>query len=274
MGIKRQLCRRPAARRSGIDRRVATVAAALAIAAVATLLGAAASSAATRSLYYDIKNDLCACGFDRFGSGFTGGANSVLSARGMPNATSARSNVAIGDYTLAVDTKGSFNVAVGSGAMPANSTGNSNVATGINALQFNTSGDQNVAVGSLALFQNGTGNGNVALGSGAGNRLKKGSNNVYIANRGVDGDSGRIRIGTEGKQTAVFLAGVNGASISGPTRAVVVNGKGRLGTAPSPTAKLKHALRPLRAEVQRQRRQLRRQAKELRWLREQVRRRY
>ena len=46
------------------------------------------------------------------------------------------------------------------------------------------------------------------------------------------------RIGTAGKQTAAFLQGVYGKTIGGTTKAVLVNGAGRLGTAPAPAAPL------------------------------------
>ena len=71
---------------------------------------------------------------------------------------------------------------------------------------------------------------NIALGTQAGNALTTGANNVMIANSGVAADSGAIRIGTNGKQTAAYLAGVWHRRVSGATRAVIVNSGGKLGT--------------------------------------------
>jgi hypothetical protein len=76
-----------------------------------------------------------------------------------------------------------------------------------------------------------TGSGNVALGVNAGNVLTTGSNNVDVANSGVAGDTGRIRIGTASAQSQAFLAGVFGVVPPGATKAVVVNSSGQLGTA-------------------------------------------
>src|SRR5439155_24074337 len=51
-----------------------------------------------------------------------------------------------------------------------------------------------------------------------------------IGNRGVAAESDTIRIGTQGTQTRTFIAGIAGAAINGSP--VMINGNGRLGTAP------------------------------------------
>ena len=56
-------------------------------------------------------------------------------------------------------------------------------------------GDFNVAIGDGAMKFNVTGNNNVALGMDAG-ALTTGSDNILIDHKGVDGESGKIRIGT------------------------------------------------------------------------------
>ena len=91
-------------------------------------------------------------------------------------------------------------------------------------------------MGTNALLADTTGASNVALGNAAGSSLTTGANNIDIANKGVAGEAGKIRIGTPGTQTATFLAGVNGVTIPGPTKTVVINAKGQLGTAPAGTA--------------------------------------
>jgi len=95
-------------------------------------------------------------------------------------------------------------------------------------------GEGNVAAGYQALLD-ATGSPNIAIGPIAGKKLTTGSDNIYIAYPGAV-ESGTIRIGTAASQNAVFLAGIGGKTIGGPTMAVVVNEKGRLGVAPAPLA--------------------------------------
>ena len=120
----------------------------------------------------------------------------------------------------------------------------------------------------------GTGSGNLALGRSAGTNLTSGSNNVAIANVGVAGESGRIRIGTAGKQVAAFLAGVYGVVPPGTKKTVVVNANGQLGTtttaAAARSASSDDALAALRADNRRQGKALRRQQRELDSLRREM----
>ena len=126
-------------------------------------------------------------------------------------------------------TAGTDNVAAGNNAMLNNTTGDFNVAIGGNALFSQATPNRNVAVGFNSLRKS-TGGSNVALGSQAGNALTTGANNVMIANSGVAADAATIRIGTNGKQTAAYLAGVYGKTVSGTAKAVIVNAGGKLGT--------------------------------------------
>jgi len=68
---------------------------------------------------------------------------------------------------------------------------------------------------------------NIALGDRAGQNLTTGNNNIDTGNAGVAGESGAIRIGTSGTQTKTFVAGINGAAVTGA--AVKVNAAGQLG---------------------------------------------
>jgi len=97
-----------------------------------------------------------------------------------------------------------------------------------------------VAVGLLALNRNTTGGGNVALGYGAGGNLTTGGGNIDIGNAGVAGEDFTIRIGDS--QAATFIAGISGATVTGT--AVVVNGSGQLGVAPS-SARFKEAIKSM-----------------------------
>jgi len=69
---------------------------------------------------------------------------------------------------------------------------------------------------------------NIALGDSAGFNLTTGDNNIEIGSKGVADESNTIRIGTEGTQTAMYIAGISGVTVSGEP--VVVDSFGRLGT--------------------------------------------
>jgi hypothetical protein len=92
-----------------------------------------------------------------------------------------------------------------------------------------------------------------------------GSNDVDIANQGLAGDSGTIRIGADGAQKRAFPAGVSGASIPGATQLVRVNANGQLGTVTAASTdqgtertSSDRGLSRLRAEVERLERQVQR----------------
>src|SRR5262249_27258483 len=116
-------------------------------------------------------------------------------------------------------------------------------ATGVNALIENITGNFNTATGFFALAANTTGNRNIAVGSGAGQNLTTGSNNIDIGNLGVAGESNTIRIGTEGVQRAVAIAGIRGGVVARGV-GVLVGIHGGLGTATS-SARFKEAIKPM-----------------------------
>ncbi|HQZ16967.1 MAG TPA: hypothetical protein PLD86_08850, partial [Vicinamibacteria bacterium] len=156
-----------------------------------------------------------------------------------------------GNFTIT----GAENTAGGASALSGNAAGAGNTALGVRALMSNTAGDFNTAVGRNALRFS-TGGGNIALGKDAGMNLAAGSDNIYIGNAGVDGESGTIRIGTPGTQTAAFIAGtltwtgaatgdisgsaatvtgpVAGSQIVGPVAGAVPPGYMLLGATPTP----------------------------------------
>jgi hypothetical protein len=272
--------------------RMLALATAVAI-ALGALLGTATSRADVGSVYFDADNNAAAGDPNQlFNASFTGLANVGLGPSVMPNLTDGSGNTAVGNGALGTNTSGDNNIAAGDGALAFNTVGNENVANGTSALEENTTGDanvangssalgsnttgngnvatgflslftnmegmNNVATGNRALFSNTTGNSNVAIGPEAGSNLTSGSNNVAIANNGVAGESGTIRIGTDGTQTAAFIAGVSGTQIPGKTRVLRINADGQLGT-----AKQKGGGAALASTVERLQRQVRR-------LREQV----
>jgi hypothetical protein len=156
--------------------------------------------------------------------------------------TSGLDNTAIGFEALFSNTSNN-NTAAGSSALLNNRTGFDNTAVGANALLENTTGANNTANGVQALNNNTTGGNNIALGHLAGQNLTNGSNNIDIGNVGVAAEANTIRIGTEGTQTATFIAGINGATV--PTGvAVIIDSSGHLGTTKS-SARFKEAIKPM-----------------------------
>jgi Chaperone of endosialidase len=83
------------------------------------------------------------------------------------------------------------------------------------------------------------------LGIDAGFNLTTGSNNIDIGNAGVAGESGKIRIGAQGTQTAAFMAGISGVGVTGGA-AVEVTSAGQLGIVMS-SSRYKHDIRDLGA---------------------------
>jgi hypothetical protein len=173
----------------------------------------------------------------------TGSSNTATGANALDQNTEGGLNTAIGFWALYHNTTGSSNTATGEFALSSNTAGDSNMANGAAALFFNTSGDDNTAVGANALHTNTSGQNNIALGFRAGFNLTTGNNNIDIGNEGIAGESNTIRIGTQGTQTATFIAGINGAAIGGGG-AVRVNANGQLGTAPS-SARFKQNIKPM-----------------------------
>ena len=188
----------------------------------------------------------------------TGDANTANGAFALTNNTTGTRNTANGVNALVSNTEGSFNSANGAFALLSNTTGTHNTANSFEALQNNTSGSGNTANGAGALFSNetgddntanggsalffSTGNSNIALGALAGSNLTTGDNNIYIGNGGTAAESNTIRIGEEGTQTSTFIAGITGIPVTGT--AVVVDGSGQLGVAPS-SKRFKEEIKPM-----------------------------
>jgi hypothetical protein len=98
-------------------------------------------------------------------------------------------------------------------------------------------------MGAAALNNNTTGDGNVALGVLAGSNLTTGDFNIDIGNVGGPGESRVIRIGTQGEQTATYVAGISGATATNG-EAVFVRPEGKLGTVTS-SARFKDDIKPM-----------------------------
>jgi len=169
-----------------------------------------------------------------------GAANTAIGTAALLNNTIGTGNTANGFNALYSNTEGGSNTAVGINALFSNTSGYFNTAVGNNALQNNTTGAGNTAVGVGALSNNTTAVDNIALGDEAGINHTTESQNIDIGNLGVAGESRTIRIGTTQLQT--FIAGINGTAVTGT--AVVVNGSGQLGVAPS-SQRFKDEIKPM-----------------------------
>jgi hypothetical protein len=160
-----------------------------------------------------------------------GGANSGFGYRALFHNRTGHFNSAIGVHSLYLNYSGSGNAALGYRALRSNE-GSFNAAVGYKALTTNTSGLRNAALGETALRDNATGSRNVAVGAGAGSNQTTGSDNIYLANPGVAGESGQIKIGTVGTHMQAMVAGIHG-STSSDGISVLVNASGTLGTTTS-----------------------------------------
>jgi hypothetical protein len=121
------------------------------------------------------------------------------------------------------------NVALGPKALLSETTGDTNTAVGYSALTTNQSGSNNTAIGESSLYNILSGSDNIGIGAQAGMNVTTGSNNIDIGNQGEQGESNAIRIGTQGTQTAAYVAGISGATASSGV-SVYVSTTGQLGT--------------------------------------------
>src|SRR6266511_3235918 len=168
--------------------------------------------------------------------------NTAIGSRALSGNTAGSGNTAIGTEALVRNTTGEVNTAIGTETLVLNSTGSNNTGIGGGALSFNETGFLNTAIGYQALGMNTGGAANTALGSRAGINLTIGDDNICIANDGVAGDAGVIRIGRN-FITATYIAGISGQTASGGA-AVFVNSDGKLGTSTS-SARFKDEIKPM-----------------------------
>lgn len=181
----------------------------------------------------------------KFGNGALannkGSENSAFGFNALFSNTTGVNNTASGFAALLSNTTANNNTATGAFAL-FNNTGSGNTADGVAALVNDSTGVHNTASGASALFANTSGNNNIALGWEAGDNLTTGNHNIDIGSQGVAGEDSTIRLGTEGRQTTTFIAGVSTTAISGTD--VVVSSDGQLGVAAS-SARYKRDVRSL-----------------------------
>jgi hypothetical protein len=172
----------------------------------------------------------------------TGAVNTAIGNAALDNNTTGNYNTASGGDALSNNTIGSYNTASGWNALSLNSTGNDNTATGRQALYLNSTGSFNTATGTEALEGNKFGSYNIAVGFRAGELINS-SNNIDIGNIGAAADSGIIRVGTPGRQTGAYVAGISGVTV--PQGAgVIIDTNGHLGTISS-SARCKEKIKPM-----------------------------
>jgi hypothetical protein len=172
-----------------------------------------------------------ASGVDALYNNATGAANTASGVDALWLNTTGGGNTASGFFSLRFNSTGNNNTASGSGALYSNNTGNDNTASGDNALYSNNAGNDNTASGFQALGSNTTGGNNIGLGYFAGSNIVTGSNNIDIGGAGTTYESNTIRIGTDGTQSATYIAGISTAQVTG--NVVEVNSNGQLGIAMS-----------------------------------------
>ena len=174
-------------------------------------------------------SDNTAAGWGTLFSNITGNQNVAVGYNALDLNTNDSQLVAIGCQALqdenacnqgTVSGNGE-NTAIGFQALMSDTTGAGNTATGYQALAQTTNGFANTALGDGALYASTSGSNNVALGYQAGINITTGNNNIDIGHQGVSGDHNIIRIGTQGTQTACYLAGTvyaNGTFVSSSDR--------------------------------------------------------
>jgi len=170
----------------------------------------------------------------------TGNLNTATGVAALQSNTTGTNNTASGANALLNNTTGNNNTASGVTALESNTTGNLNAALGFQALESNIAGNNNTAIGAKALKKS-LGTKNIAIGFQAGVSLITGNNNIYIGNQGNGDEFQTIRIGTAQSQT--FIAGINGAIVSGTTVEIDTT-TGQLGVVPS-SARYKQNIAPM-----------------------------
>jgi hypothetical protein len=181
-------------------------------------------------------------------SNTTGGSNTANGAFALFSNTDGTGHTAVGYNALATATAGpsafAANTAVGANALSGDTTGNGNTAVGAAALFGNTTGGGNTAIGNLAGSTLTTGHNNISVGAGGGVGITTGDSNIDIGSAGNSLDSGTIRIGTQGTQTATYIAGIY-LTVLPITVPVGISVDGQLGEPQVSSARFKDDIKPM-----------------------------
>ena len=173
-------------------------------------------------------------------------SNTAVGNGALSSLNGGLENTAVGTEALESLTTASQNVAMGSFAGLSIITGGANVAIGDKAIGggFFSNGEENVAVGYAALNLC-TGSNNIGIGAFGGTDLGSGHDNIYVGNRGLTSESNTIRIGTDGTQTAIYIAGIRSTPLAtGAAVGVGITTDGQLGVRTS-SARFKEAIKPM-----------------------------
>lgn len=185
-----------------------------------------------------------ATGAEALFSNTSGSGNTAIGFQALYKNIDGTANTASGQNALYFNTAGIYNTASGYQALQDNRTGNSNTALGLQALLRNNTGHENTAIGQQALTTNTTGRNNIALGILAGANLTTGSYNIDIGHQGVAGESNTIRLGTQGTQMAMYVAGISGSVLGTGSQPVGVDSSGKLGTPPPRSLRYQNGANP------------------------------
>lgn len=187
-----------------------------------------------------------ASGYQALFSNTTSIDNAAFGYQALYSNSAGTANTALAYKALYSNTNGIDNLGSGSFALYANTTGSYNTASGDEALLHNIDGASNTATGRNALYSNTSGSSNIAVGDSAGYNLTTGSNNIDIANQGIAGEGGTIRIGSPSVQSATYIAGISTTPLTGA--AVYVTSNGQLGVLAS-SERYKTAVAPIGARA-------------------------
>ncbi len=160
-----------------------------------------------------------------------GGVINIAGARFMQNGGGGAESAFLGGGAGNFSNGCFASVGIGESALASYTSASHNTAAGYICLAQLNTGNGNSSYGSESLGQLRTGSENAALGHLSGNNyIGAESNNIVISNQGVGGESGVIRIGTNGTQTACFIAGIDAVNV-GSVATVVTEASDKLGTA-------------------------------------------
>ena len=144
-------------------------------------------------------------------------------------------NTAIGIFAMSSAVTASECVAIGQSALNAYVLGGECVAIGAGTLGSLVSGGANIAIGFETMDLLLTGSDNIAIGDGAADTYTGAeTGNIIIAANGVTGESHTTRIGTQtgtgsGPQTACYIAGITGNTVSNTEMVTIDSVTGQLG---------------------------------------------
>ncbi len=164
-----------------------------------------------------------------------GTENTFLGYRSGYANTNGKANAFLGYQSGFANTNGSSNTFLGPQSGFTNTSGAEDTFVGLQSGYSNTTGVSNTFLGLQSGFADTTGGANTFLGAGACSNITTGSGDICIG-YGVsapnNATSATILVGTEGAQTAAYVAGIYGETIGSTHTPVCVDNTGKLGTTP------------------------------------------